>query len=309
VDFKKLGGFGTGADPGPDTGSTYNRTYDNGSYNKVDISGNAGGTTWFWGYENGNQQNGRSIVMETTTSANDASSKDNQENPQHGFEISYSRLLKQSGSLKFGLEAAFGYELITASSTENILNHVERISDSFDASSILIPLAPYHGTFEGPGALISSTPDRTRSVIARDALIVGHRSFDATVYTIRLGPYMEFPIYKKLTGFLNGGLLLVIGDSVFAYTETVTILDTGDVTSARRSSGSQTDFLVGGYVGGGLQYDITDRISLMAGAQFQGSSDSVTDSHTIGGNAFTKKQAVLNLGESVVVTVGVGYSF
>src|SRR5262245_46217918 len=48
--FKKLGGLQL-SDPGPATGSTYNRTYDNG-YNLVDSSGNNGGTTWNWGYQN-----------------------------------------------------------------------------------------------------------------------------------------------------------------------------------------------------------------------------------------------------------------
>src|SRR5439155_12025178 len=55
VDFKKLGGFPALSDPGPATGSAYNRSYDNGSYNKLDISTNAGGMTWNWGYESANQ--------------------------------------------------------------------------------------------------------------------------------------------------------------------------------------------------------------------------------------------------------------
>ena len=45
VDFKKLGGYPSVGNPGPATGSAVDRTYDNGSYNKVDISGNAGGQT------------------------------------------------------------------------------------------------------------------------------------------------------------------------------------------------------------------------------------------------------------------------
>src|SRR5438132_3736309 len=44
VDFKRLGGFPAISYPGPPTGSTFNRNYDNGSYNRIDISGNNGGT-------------------------------------------------------------------------------------------------------------------------------------------------------------------------------------------------------------------------------------------------------------------------
>src|SRR3954467_4203873 len=46
VDFRRLGGLALSS-PGPATGTTVNRTYDNG-YNRVDISTNAGGLTWHW---------------------------------------------------------------------------------------------------------------------------------------------------------------------------------------------------------------------------------------------------------------------
>src|SRR5258705_12743261 len=49
VDFKKLGGFPPVSDPGPASGSTYNRGYDNGSYNPPGISNTAGGPPPFSG--------------------------------------------------------------------------------------------------------------------------------------------------------------------------------------------------------------------------------------------------------------------
>src|SRR6266478_9491616 len=66
VDFRKLGGFPALSDPGPASGSTYNRTYDNGSYNRVDSSTNAGGMTWYWGYQSASQVQGNSLVMESS---------------------------------------------------------------------------------------------------------------------------------------------------------------------------------------------------------------------------------------------------
>jgi hypothetical protein len=45
-------------DPGPGTGHSVNRCYDDG-YVYVDSSGNAGGYTWYWGYQSSSQiQNG-----------------------------------------------------------------------------------------------------------------------------------------------------------------------------------------------------------------------------------------------------------
>src|SRR6266571_6838952 len=64
VDFRKLGGFPPLSDPGPATGSAYDRSYDNGSYNRVDSSTSAGGMTWYWGYEHANQLQGNSLIMQ-----------------------------------------------------------------------------------------------------------------------------------------------------------------------------------------------------------------------------------------------------
>src|SRR5262245_52839423 len=67
VDFNKLVGFPPLSDPGPATGSTFDRSYDNGSYNRVDSSGNLGGQTWYWGYESASQLQGNSLVMESSS--------------------------------------------------------------------------------------------------------------------------------------------------------------------------------------------------------------------------------------------------
>src|SRR5580765_8982885 len=56
VDFHRLGGLAL-SDPGPAHGSAVNRHYDNG-YNLVDSSTNAGGYTWFWGYNSPNSVQG-----------------------------------------------------------------------------------------------------------------------------------------------------------------------------------------------------------------------------------------------------------
>lgn len=56
----------------------------------MDISGNAGGQTWFWGYEDASQLvNGGSIVLSALSSPANVSSLDREGNPQHGFEINY----------------------------------------------------------------------------------------------------------------------------------------------------------------------------------------------------------------------------
>ncbi len=313
VDFKKLGGLAPLADPGPDTGSTYNRNYDNGSYNRVDSSGNAGGMTWYWGYENPNQLQGNAIVMESSSSPNNGVSKNRQDDPQHGFEITYDRQLYRYESLRFGAEAGLGYTTISVGDSRTVTTTVNRITDTFSIpEGVIVPVAPYHGTYEGPGALLSSSldpGDRTRTILSHDAIITGRRDLDADVFTLRIGPYLEFPIWKRLSFGLSGGLTLAVGDTHFSYRETVTIADTGRVGPARSSSGSQTDFLVGGYVGGNLSYALTSELSIFAGAQYQAAGRSINDTRLRNGDPFTKKQSILDLGESLIVSVGASYSF
>lgn len=309
VDFKKLGGFALQSDPGPASGN-YNRTYDNGSYVKIDSSTNAGGLTWFWGYQNASQLQNGGLVMQSSTSPNDATSKNHENDPQNGMELSYMReLYRDAENWKVGLEAALGYTHVAVNDRRSLLNHINQITDTYSIpGGVVAPLPPYNGTYKGPGALIGAVPtDRTTTVVSSEALIVGDRSVDSDVFMLRLGPYMEVPLYKKLSFIFDGGLLLAVGFTDFHYRESVTIEGSGTVS--RSSSGSQDDFLWGGYVGGALSYAITDRWSVLAGVQLETAGTSVANSKTRLGDPASRKQSVLDLGEAVLVNIGVSYSF
>ena len=311
VDFRKLGGFPPLSDPGPATGSTFNRTYDNGSYNKVDISTNAGGMTWYWGYENASQIQNNSLIMQSSSSPNNGVSNNHDNDPQHGLEFSYSRQLYRHKDLRFGLEAALGYALVDASDNHTLHATVNRITDAFaiPGGVNVVPAAPYHGTFQGPGALLSSSPERVTTIVSRDAVVTGERKIDSDVFTIRLGPYAEIPIYKQLSFILSGGLTLAIADTEFSYNETVLLTDTDQISGPRSGSGSQTDFLVGGYVAGTLSYSVTKDIGVFAGVQFQAAGRSITDSGIKNHQAVTQKESILDLGEAVLLVFGFSYSF
>ena len=311
VDFKKLGGFPALSDPGPATGIAFDRSYDNGSYNRVDSSGNLGGTTWYWGYENANQLQGNSLIMESSSSPANAVSKNRENDPQHGFELSYSRQLYRHENLRLGLEAAFGLVLVDATDSHTLFATVNRITDAFaiPGGVSVVPNAPYHGTFSGPGALMGSSPDRITTVLSRDAIINGERKIESDVFTLRLGPYVDLPVYQKLSFILGGGLTLVSANTDFSYRETVTLSDTGQVSGPRSSSGSQTDFLVGGYVSGSLAYALTDEIGLFAGVQFHSAGKSVTDSRVVNNQSFTKKESVIDFGQTILLVFGLSYSF
>jgi hypothetical protein len=305
VDFKKLGGFGNPNDPGPDTGSAENRTYDDG-YSFVDSSGNAGGSTWYWGYTDPSSIQGNSMVLHSTTSPSTGTSKDNDDGVNHGFEVSYQYEIHRDPEKhwRWGAEAAVGFTKLTVDDTSVVRNEVNEITDTFSVPGgvFVIPAAPYAGTFNGPGPLLSSdlgTGDRVRTVLSKVTTITGRRELDADLYLIRLGPYFEYPLNEKWNVFANAGLNMVIGDMDFAYTETVEFQ--GNVRAVRQNSGNEMDFLVGAYLGGGVNYAIDENWSLLGGVQFQTAGRSVTK----GGG----KEAILDMRESYVFTLGVSYSF
>ena len=313
ADFRRLGGFPALTDPGPDTGATENRIYDNG-YSRVDSwDNNHPGfpdTTWYWGFEGGGAVQGNSIVLHSSSSPANAVSNNNDDGVNHGFEISYQRELTRKAKWRGGLEAAFGFTTLCISDERVLHNEVNQITDTFSVPNGVevipgYPFGPndsYFGSYAGPGPLLDSSLDpgqRVRTVLTQVTTITGQRKLDADIFLFRLGPYLEFPLTGKLSLFVNGGLNIAVGATEFSFTETV---DFENATRAvRADAGSQTDVLVGGYVGGGLSYALNDRWDVLAGAQFQSAGRSINEQ---GG-----KQSVLDMGETVVVTIGVGYSF
>ncbi|MEJ2422830.1 MAG: hypothetical protein P8018_14205 [Acidobacteriota bacterium] len=239
ANFKHLGGFAPQSNPGPAAGTAVNRTYDNG-YNLVDISGNAGGQTWYWGYADNSSLQGNQLVLDSSASLANGVSRDNSSDPQHGFEIALDHELYRhpTRDWRFGIEGAFGY-------------------------------------------------------------ISGERKLDANVFGFRLGPYVELPLNDRSSLMVGGGLFLAVADTDFSYHETVTIPNVG--TQTYSGSGGQTDVLIGGYVGANVEYALTKQVGLFAGARFQGAGSSVTQAQG--------RQAILNLNESVIVSVGASYSF
>ena len=307
VDFNKLGGLHL-SDPGSKTGTAVNRTYDNGT-NGVDIDNNMHGDfigTWYWGWSNPNSRQGDNLVLQSDATLPNAVSKNHSDDPQHGCELTYSRELYRGDKWRAGAEAALGYTRISISDSQTLRNTAFRTNDAYALNGVVL-LDPAQYTFEGPGPTINSQPStRTVDVLPNAATITGTREIDANVFTLRLGPYLEIPLSQKFSVILDGGLTLAVGDTEFSFTEDVTILDPTYLNAPLRSphrvgSGSQTDFLVGGYAGGSLAYALTKEISLVAGAQFQAAGQAV--------NNEKGKEAILDLGKSIIVSIGATYSF
>ena len=257
------------APPPPSAGPAVNRTYSDGFVN-VDSSGNAGNLTWNWGYQHSGQVSGGTLLMHDTSVSGGSINDD----PNLGFEVSYVRDLGHESWGRWGVKVAFGYTEM------DLRTSVQLITDAYQLGGVTPPLAPYAGSFSGPGSVIGSSP--TRSIAPG-----GNWSLDATLYDFRLGPTVDLNITKRLSVELGGGLAVGVVDSTFAVNETTTT--------------SSTACQVGAYAEAGLAYRVAKAASLFAGAQFQYLGDF---NQSVGG-----RSVQLDLSQSIFCLVGLELHF
>jgi hypothetical protein len=259
--------------PPPSAGPAVNRAYSDGFVN-VDSSGNAGNLTWNWGYQNPSQISGDTVLMHAASVSSGAGAS-RSDDPTLGFEVSYVRDLGHECWGRWGIKAAFGYTAI------DLCAGGQLITDAYPLNGVVPPIAPYAGSFSGPGVVIGSLPTRS---------LTGSRKLDATLYDFHLGPTVSLDLAKRLSAELGGGLAVGVMDSTFAFHETP-------------SSGSTSDTgcLVGAYAEAGLAYRVAKAASLFAGAQFQYLGDF---NQSVGG-----RSVQLDLSQSIFCLVGLELHF
>jgi hypothetical protein len=297
--FSNLGGFPALTNPGPATGGT-DHVYDDG-FNRVDGSGNAGGLTTFWGYQNASQLPGNdTVVMNSSTAAATGASRNLDGDPQHGFELSYNHEIgRLDHNIRWGIEAAFNWTSFTFGDARSFNTDVTTISDAYALNGIIPPLPPFSGTAAGPGPLIGDTPTRTTALVPGGGATSGSRSIDASIYGLRVGPYLELPLCQRCSLTLGAGFTVAVIDSEFRINENTTIAGVGTQSFAARNS--RADCLPGGYFSGQFNFAVTDRVSLFTGAQYQHLTR--FSQQTAG------RRANLDLGNTIAWTAGISFSF
>jgi hypothetical protein len=292
--FNHLGNVNPGM-AGPDTGGGVNRAYDDG-YVKVDSSGDAGGLTWNWGYQNAGQFKNGSLVMQSSSAAVNGS-VDKDDDLQTGFDMACGRRLGALLGGHWGLQAAFDFTAYSTRTSQPLSGTGTIINDAYALNGVTPPPSPYSGSFSGSGALLGDSP--TRTTASETILVTGSRSVDAQVYALRLGPYFEFPFGRGWSGRLGGGLALGVSDIKYTYNETIDFSGVGTINES--GSGEGASFQAGGYLEGKLIYALTPCTSLFAGAQFESLG---TFSQNAG-----NEQAQLDMSRSVFVLCGVQFNF
>ena len=295
--FTTTGSYQITSNPSGDNGFTF----DNG-YVLKDVSGSTDGQTWNWGYLKSDQFNAEEGALHfQSTSSYDiqgVNSRTASDNPYLGFDLAYGWAVARWGQAKVGVEFGLGIMPIVISDNRNMLATLHGTDYSVQVpGGVILPEGPYNGSFQGPGATISSqaTPASEPSTI--DGEISGSRTLDVTLYNLRLGPTLFWELSPRVgVGVSAGGAFGVVS---------------GDYKFAERPAGSQgafatgkfgqTDVVFGGYASGIATYRIEDHGDLYLGLQFM----SMTDSTFRQGG----REGKLGLGAAFYITAGVNWPF
>ncbi len=281
-------------------GNPYN--YNDG-YVLTDVSGNAGGQTWNWGYDSSSQISGNTIQMHQTAAAGNVSSSDSTDlsNPGWGGELIYDRELGARGGMHYGFEAAVNYANISLRASGSGTGDIIQTTDAYAFNSgATPPTAPYQGTFNGPGFLIGSSPAGSSSTVTPGAAsITTSQKLDADIWGMRLGPYLDFPVDERVELSLSGGLALALLNTSASWTEIVNMAGSGPLSAS--GGGHDLSFLWGGYVGANLSWQLSKHWDAEAGAQYQYLG--------VYRHSFDGSDVELSLTRSIFVSLGISYSF
>jgi hypothetical protein len=284
-------------------GDPYN--YDNG-YVLTDISGNYGGQSWYWGYDNASQVNSsaNTIAFNHTVATGFPSENSGDDSPYVGAELTYDYeldLKEHWHNLHYGVEGAVNFMPIEFNSGGRYNATLSRQTDTYGYTpGTTPPTAPYQGSYGGPGFVINVPPVSSITALVPGATFLAQQHFTANLWGFRLGPYVELPVSEKLDLHFTVGLALGLLDSETSWKEILT-LPGGGGSLAVSGGGSNISVLSGYYLGLNAAYQFTGRWSVEAGVQYQNLG---TYDHNFGGRV-----AELDLSKSLFVHAGIGYSF
>ena len=80
------------------------------------------------------------------------------DDPNYGVDFNYVRDIIHAGWGQLGIKIGFGYTPIDIHDNTPLGATTETITDSYDTGNINVPVAPYTGSFNGPGPVIAGSP-------------------------------------------------------------------------------------------------------------------------------------------------------
>lgn len=306
------------AGPGAGIGGQ-NRTYDDG-FVRVDVSGNAGGTTWNWGYSTVGQYvigdpdplvaPGNSLSFHTVTSLADGTARQSRDTMLAGAELAYEEVLgrwhiSERRKANIGILISFGYLPLTLRDSAGLAGFAMLRTDKYNSTLAPPPIGgvvPPPGTFAGPGPLLPDAPVSSVTAPAAATSTINNR-LDGSLYSFNLGPFIELPLHDRVSLSLGGGLGFVYANTTYTFNETIVVpvTPTGPVTANRSGRVSSSEWLFSGIARANLHVGLSEAWSWEIGLAYQ-----YAQSYR---SSVAGKTANLQLDGIMTVNTGLNYAF
>jgi hypothetical protein len=307
TEFSGLGNFSPSFPTQP-LGGGVDYNYDDG-FVRVDSSGNLGGETWNWGYENASQidPSGLGSVDYTLTRGLADGSADEDGGGEMGVDVfgyldmgaaSIVPMLEKRGAT-WGFRGGFNYNHVDVDSRSTITSSTVTQTDRFSLNGTVPPPAPYRGgSFAGPGPLIGDSPTRSFGP-GGSAMISGSRELDVHLSVLSLGSYLELPVFTNFSLMFEGGLSAGIAAGSYDFQSRTSAPGLGSRTSS--GSDSETSVLPGFYLGIEAIYQLNKNWGIQAGGRYQ-----FMDEFELQSNG---SSAALSFDSAFILSLGAVYSF
>ncbi len=300
AEYEDLGGVAP-VFPAPPAGVPTFGEYDDG-FVRPDISGSPGLTS-YWSYLDGAQHDpagGGSLALSTTEGLANARGRENGRGAL-GIELSASRPLGgwADGRAEWGVQFRLNYARLDIGDASAMAADAFRTTDSFPLNGVIPPLAPYSGSFTGPGPLLSTSATRSTTLLPGGSLVTGTREVEAHLLTLGAGPWLAWSPAERWWIQLEAGLSLALADGRYRHRSVATL--PGGATQTSSGSGGETSLLPGLYAGASLIHRLDEHWDIYLSARYQYLDDF---SVRAGGS-----RAELSFDKAVVLGAGVRFRF
>ena len=246
------------------------------------VSGTNAVYTWNWGYANASQVQGSTLNLERFDSRPRVGDLDGGSHSTYGGELRAGfealRFELFDREIRFGLEAGYQFGTLSATASGRATGNASYTSAVYSFAGpggqpIQPPGAPYSGTFDGPGPLIPLSPRSLSTQTTSSAVSESSLTFDATLHTMKLGPYLEVPLGRNFLAGFSLGYCSVLPDAQLRIQETTTYAGTSVAPTTVDQTVRRSDWKPGMYAELRLQYEINRRLSVFVGGEFQMNGD------------------------------------
>lgn len=240
--------------------------------------------TWNWGYQDAAQVQGNTLVLERFDARPRVGALDGGSDALLGGEIRAGfeavRFEWLDREFRFGFEGGYSMGMLSAGASGRASGPASFTRAAYSLLGpggipVLVPSAPYAGSFNGPGPLLSPNPLSIETLTSAGSASDTRLELDATLHTFRLGPYLELPIGRQWVAGLGFGYNTVLPDAEMRIRETTTYPGTSLGPTEVDRTVRRSDWRPGGYVELRMQYEFNRRLSAFVAGEFQVNQDLV----------------------------------